>query len=186
MVTILPGPGNQGSKPIGPDDDPLATLPEGPFKLTADVLQGMSEQQEQVVREEWVHRQAFCKLGFHCKEQEQHNWTDCTQCNGLGRRISKDGVYFPCIVCSGKGSTFSMSIMTWGCRHVYPQDEVHPAGLIFTPKRYYVCKTCWKLIERKKFKFGTELGQRCWHCINEESHRLHKINPELVVDLTKK
>ena len=65
------------------------------------------------------------------------------------------------------------------CKHCTRQDEVHPVGIVLMPKRYYVCMECLELIERKKFKYGTELIIVCRACVDAEITRLLTINPEL-------
>lgn len=89
------------------------------------------------------------------------------------------GIVFPCPK-HGQGE------IRFSCRHVVhdqcpPEDHV---GIVCTVDGYYVCKTCWKLIERHKFKFEREIGTNCRLCILELAAKLKEINPELLIDNT--
>jgi len=165
-----------------------AKLPKGhaSFEITDEIRAGLTWQQNEAVYEEWFHRQAYVRMGYPCDRVLTHNFSPCPYCQGLGERVSPNGARSPCARCGGVGALEDIPPITWGCKHVYPQDEMHPDGLVFHPRRYYCCKKCLDLIERKRFKFSTEMVLRCYLCINEESYRLHKINPEFVVDLTVK
>lgn len=74
----------------------------------------------------------------------------------------------------------------FGCRHVsvLTHDMQHPEGAVFTKDRWYLCRTCFKLFERKKLNLETELGMVCYACVRDFGIELRKINPELAVDLS--
>lgn len=165
-----------------------AQLPGGKaiFNITEDMKNNLSWQQREALYEEWFHRQSYMRMGHPCPDVPLHNCSQCPYCAGTGTRVDPDKTSAPCMRCNGLGLLQDSPPITWGCKHLYPQDEVHPAGMVFVPRGYYVCKTCFKLIENKKFKFSTELVLRCYKCINTESFRLHAINPELVIDLSRK
>jgi hypothetical protein len=168
--------------------DPLSRLPGGrtPFEITDNLLQGLDEFDRAKVHEEWFYRNSFIRAAMRCTNKPIHDFKLCSKCVGKGVRTDPRSGMVKCSPCDGTGMVFEPPPMTWGCKHVYPQDEVNPVGLIFMPKRFYVCGDCRKLIERRKFKYATEVVGRCWNCIQEESWRIHKINPELVLDLNKK
>jgi hypothetical protein len=175
----------------GPEDlspELKAKLPGGkaPFQITEDMKNNLSWQQTEALYEEWFHRQSYLRFGYPCPDVPMHNVGPCAPCQGTGVRVDPDKTTAPCVRCNGVGLIQEMPPITWGCKHLYPQDEVHPAGMVFIPRGYYVCKKCFNLIERKKFKFSTELVLRCYKCINAESFRLFEINPELVIDLSRK
>lgn len=75
------------------------------------------------------------------------------------------------------------------CAHCMRQDEVHPVGIYYVPlaisndKGFYLCRDCFKLMERHKFDFWYQLRFTCWYCILEEAERLRRIDPGLVRDL---
>lgn len=165
-----------------------AQLPGGkaPFTITADMKNNLSWQQREAVYEEWFHRQSYMRFGAPCQDDPRHNFNPCPYCSGTGVRVDPDKISGPCVRCNGIGLMQDTPPITWGCKHLYPQDETNPAGMVFVPRGYYLCKTCFSLVERKKFKFSDELVLRCYKCINQESFRLFKINPELVIDLSRK
>lgn len=72
------------------------------------------------------------------------------------------------------------------CRHCVDQDEVHPDGIVLMPHGFYVCQTCFNLIERKKFKHAEELVSQCHHCVQDEVDRIVARDPSLFVDLMAK
>jgi hypothetical protein len=76
--------------------------------------------------------------------------------------------------------------ITFGCRHILGRDTDNHEGFTITHSKQYVCKTCIKLIERKKFKFATEIGTLCRVCCERLQVELSQRNPELVVDLFSK
>jgi hypothetical protein len=75
------------------------------------------------------------------------------------------------------------TVICHACAHCLSQDPVHPEGMYYFPEHYYVCKTCFGLIERRKFDFWHNLYVSCWPCIMAESQRISLIDPGLVVDL---
>ena len=78
--------------------------------------------------------------------------------------------------------------LTMGCPHITPgtQDPVNPVGMVAMPKHYYVCKTCFQLIEKKRFKWPKEIRTCCWGCVMDFADSLLAKNPDLLVDLTAK
>lgn len=154
--------------------------------ITADERNNLSWQEKEALYEEWFHRFTYIRMGHPCDLQPLHNFNPCLYCHGAGVRVDPDKTKGTCVRCNGVGLIKDLPPITWGCKHLYPQDEIHPVGMCFLPRGYYVCKTCLSLIERKKFKFSQELVMRCYKCINEESFRLYEKNPELVVDFSKK
>jgi len=73
----------------------------------------------------------------------------------------------------------------YGCRHIVadaPSAEDHE-GIVLSPSHQFLCRTCWKNIERKKFNWGSELGLVCRVCCAKLVIELQQRNPELVLDL---
>ena len=70
------------------------------------------------------------------------------------------------------------------CDHCEQQDEVHPKGILFMPKKYFLCRECFNLLERHRFHLGTDLKIRCRLCIKAEIIRISQINPTLCDDLS--
>jgi len=174
------GGGNGDAAPF----DPGSRLPADPGeKITDEMLAGLSWQQQQATFEEYFYRQTFMRFGFPCDRNPMHNYMVCPKCRGDGYRVAPQGEKAPCSTCTGNGVVESTPMLVWGCKHVYPQDEVHPDGLVRHPRGYYCCFTCRRLIDNKRFKFATELVARCPKCIAEESLRIGKINPEKLLDL---
>jgi hypothetical protein len=165
-----------------------AKLPEEnkPFAITDEMRACLSWQQQEALVEEACHRQLLIRHGYHCEVDPRHNRVQCPRCYGIGERISPEGAKAPCMPCNGKGMVPHPAPMVWGCKHVYPQDQVHPVGLVKHPRLYYFCLDCFKLAERKRFRFSTEMVIRCLVCLNLEVVRLSMLNPDLVRDLSKK
>ena len=69
-----------------------------------------------------------------------------------------------------------------GCPHVLSMDPVHPEGIKMLPEGLFLCKTCFYLLERCKFKRHM-VHVWCYDCVEAECRRLKEINPELFVDL---
>lgn len=74
----------------------------------------------------------------------------------------------------------------FGCRHIVGIDADTHEGVVRTIYHQYLCKTCWKLIEKKKFDWEKELGLVCRVCTTGLVNKLKQRNPELVLDLFNK
>jgi hypothetical protein len=68
------------------------------------------------------------------------------------------------------------------CRHVLAQDPVHPCGFKLMPYGLFLCKECFFLLERRKFKYG-DMVVNCRDCVEDQARRLKDLNPELFEDL---
>lgn len=151
--------------------------PAGPFVVPPERLAQLDADTRNAVLEEQVSRQAGLRVAIKCAK---HTTRKCIRCeNGLTRETGE-----PCTFCRGVGRVPFTPPMAMGCAHVTQQDEVHPVGIVLTPKRYYVCRVCWDRIQRRRFNFASEIGTRCWQCIADEAERIRQINPTLNMDLT--
>jgi hypothetical protein len=74
--------------------------------------------------------------------------------------------------------------LVFSCGHCVDQDEVHPIGIVRTPKLYYLCKACYDKHTTRKLDLLRALQTSCWNCIMEECLRIKKIDPTKVVDMT--
>lgn len=83
-----------------------------------------------------------------------------------------------------KGAPLAIS-----CPHVIVCDPVHPEDVFFTPFErdgrlgYYLCKTCFNLLEKKRLNIDTQTGLRCGACIEEEIIKMMSIDPAKYHDL---
>lgn len=83
-----------------------------------------------------------------------------------------------------KGAPIAIS-----CPHVIVHDPVHPEDVWFTPfKRYeklgyYLCKTCYSLLERKRINIGTGTLIVCSACIEEQVLSMMTVDPTKYHDL---
>lgn len=68
------------------------------------------------------------------------------------------------------------------CAHVLRQDPVHPEGFKLMPYGLFLCKTCFKLMERCRF-FYKDMVVNCRDCVEYRAIKLQEINPELFDDL---
>jgi len=157
----------------------LRDLPPGqdPFIISKERLALLDHDTRNAVLEEQIFRQGMMRIAIACPI---HDTRKCMQCIG-GKPVTNPKVI--CSYCRGTGRVPQNAPMTFGCAHVARQDDLHPDGIVFTPKRYYVCKMCWSLIERKKFDFDREIMTLCWYCIEDEARRIVKIDPALLLDL---
>ena len=77
----------------------------------------------------------------------------------------------------------------FGCFHIIHTDPVNPEQVYYvpfnrvSPNGYYLCKTCYRLLERYKLNIWREVCVKCSKCIGEAmTERVNK-NPELFIDL---
>jgi len=76
--------------------------------------------------------------------------------------------------------------VAFACAHCTHQDEVRPVGMAALKGRVYLCMDCYRRLDNKRgFNEGKELRTTCWGCIMEEAGRIKRINPYLLLDLTK-
>jgi hypothetical protein len=73
----------------------------------------------------------------------------------------------------------------FACQHAVHQDPIHPCGLVLVPPGFYLCRTCFGLLERKRFKLAYELFFQCHPCLRDTANRLATLDPGLFVDLIK-
>lgn len=71
------------------------------------------------------------------------------------------------------------------CAHVIDQDPVHPEGFKLLPYGLFLCRTCFRLMERCKFK-NKDIVMNCRDCVEDVAVSLKRINPELFDDLRKR
>lgn len=83
-----------------------------------------------------------------------------------------------------KGCDFAMA-----CFHVNVYDYVHPEPVYFIPfgkvdvEGYFLCKTCYNLLEKKRLNIWISVLVQCGLCIGQSlTYRIER-NPELYVDL---
>lgn len=76
------------------------------------------------------------------------------------------------------------------CPHVLIHDPVNPEDVYFTPYKrelsslgYYLCKTCFFLLEKKKLDLGDATGPKCGKCIEEAVFKLMTKDPGKYHDL---
>lgn len=178
--------------PKAKDEDPTAVLsrfaPDRPFTVTPAMTRGLTPQQTSILYEESLYRKSLIRMAMRCPV---HVTRTCAHCMGSGMYKGDDermrrALNGKCPPCDGLGRVPWQPPATWACAHCYPQDEKHPDGIVFTPKRYYVCRTCWRLIEEHKFNFRTEIMTKCWQCINDEGQRIRQIDPGLLIDYSVK
>jgi hypothetical protein len=75
------------------------------------------------------------------------------------------------------------AVAALACEHCLIQDPVHPDGIIYIPKTFYVCKKCFFLVERRKFHVERELRMFCKDCLEWEARRLQALDPKLYRNL---
>ncbi len=68
------------------------------------------------------------------------------------------------------------------CGHVLAQDPVHPCGFKLMPYGLFLCKECYFLLEKRKFRYS-DMVVCCRDCVEDQARRLKTINPELFEDL---
>lgn len=153
-------------------------LPPGnqPFVLTREEWAKLDPHTRHAVAEEQLFRQSSMRIAIACPK---HKARRCVHCVG---GISISDMKSKCSYCKATGEVPYNAPMTFGCAHVAEQDPLKPNGIVFTPKRYYVCFDCWSLIQRKRFDFSQEIMTLCWECISEEAWRIYRIDPNLLLD----
>lgn len=72
--------------------------------------------------------------------------------------------------------------VVFACAHCVTQDEVHPVGIIASPFKYYLCKTCYDRHMLRRLDLGLKLQVHCHQCIIDEWNRIKRIDPTKVRD----
>jgi hypothetical protein len=81
------------------------------------------------------------------------------------------------------------SDVTLACDHVLMQDPHNPEGVFFLPLRrgfdagYYLCKTCWGLMQKRKFNPAISVKGKCSKCVGECLERIEHVHPDRLVNL---
>jgi len=162
-------------------------LPQGmePFTVSRERLLELDPATRNAVLEEQIFRQGQMRIAIDCPTHRTRMCVHCVpgEVNGAKVNVLLPDCKKPCPYCGGSGRVQQNAPMVFACRHVAPQDEKHPAGIVYTPKLYYVCKPCWNLIQGVRFDFGTEIITTCWFCVQAEAYRLVRIDPTLLLDL---
>lgn len=70
------------------------------------------------------------------------------------------------------------------CDHCTEQDPVHPVGIVLMPKKYFLCRDCFNLLERHRFDLAYDLKIQCRKCVKKEILRISQIDPTLCDDLS--
>lgn len=92
----------------------------------------------------------------------------------------------------GPKKTHIGASFVFACKHVLCQDTQHPEGIYFWPLQrngtsgYYVCPSCLRAIERKRYNFGMELQPHCALCMSEKLSEIEKAHPDKLVTLRHK
>jgi hypothetical protein len=158
-------------------------LPPGtqPFLIPIESMKGLDRDTRNALIEEQLMRAGSMRIAIDCPE---HRWRPCLRCAAGWTRAENPGDRKRCTFCGGTGLIRRNAVMSFGCKHVSKQDAEHPSGIVFTPKRYYLCKDCWILLEAKRFDLRTEITTLCWDCVEAEAFRIARIDPDLLTDLT--
>ena len=90
------------------------------------------------------------------------------------------GISMPCPYCK------TTQNIRFGCRHILGRDINLHEGLTISHSGQYICRSCCKMIEKRKFEFGQEIGVLCKCCCAKTVIDLAARNPELVIDLFSK
>lgn len=75
------------------------------------------------------------------------------------------------------------------CNHIIVQDPVNPEGVYYVPyifgdaNGYFVCATCFKLMEQKKFDHSEDVKAKCVLCISEAIEGIIRLKPDRFIDL---
>lgn len=79
----------------------------------------------------------------------------------------------------------------FACHHVLHNDPVSPEIIRMVPFErgqsdgYFICNTCFKLMERKKFNLQTGIFTKCSLCCGEALTELIRLRPDRFVDMSK-
>ena len=74
------------------------------------------------------------------------------------------------------------------CNHIIVQDPVNPEGAHFLPYQrggadgYFVCSTCFKLMEQRKFDLSEQVMCKCVKCILEALTEIKMKRPDRFFD----
>lgn len=79
--------------------------------------------------------------------------------------------------------------MMWACPHVIFADPVNPEGVVCIPFQkdllfcYFLCKTCFKLMQNCRLRYDQALSPKCGVCMKEAIDKLKLRHPDRFKDL---